>query len=81
MIGLEARREFDSGELRERRHVTLPPLAGLGGKKGRTKTRVSSVEHHWSISLDRVDALRSRLDLNPPADVAQLVEHITRLTG
>src|SRR3982751_7123383 len=31
VIGLEARREFDLGELRERRRVTLPLLAGLGG--------------------------------------------------
>ena len=31
VIGLEARREFDMGELRERRRVALPLLAGLGG--------------------------------------------------
>jgi Na+/H+ antiporter NhaA len=31
VIGLEARREFDLGELRERRRVALPLLAGLGG--------------------------------------------------
>src|SRR5690348_15160971 len=31
VIGLEARREFDLGELRERRRITLPLLAGLGG--------------------------------------------------
>jgi Na+/H+ antiporter NhaA len=31
VIGLEARREFDLGELRERRRVVLPLLAGLGG--------------------------------------------------
>ena len=31
VVGLEARREFDMGELRERRRVTLPLLAGLGG--------------------------------------------------
>jgi Na+/H+ antiporter NhaA len=31
VIGLEARREFDLGELRERRRVTLPLLAGVGG--------------------------------------------------
>ncbi len=31
VIGLEARREFDLGELRQRRRVTLPLLAGLGG--------------------------------------------------
>ncbi|MER7456640.1 Na+/H+ antiporter NhaA [Micromonospora sp. NPDC126480] len=31
VIGLELRRDFDIGELRERRRVTLPMLAGLGG--------------------------------------------------
>ena len=31
VIGLEARREFDIGELRQRRRVALPFLAGLGG--------------------------------------------------
>jgi Na+/H+ antiporter NhaA len=31
VIGLEARRELDLGELRDRRRVTLPVVAGLGG--------------------------------------------------
>ncbi|HEX6403666.1 MAG TPA: Na+/H+ antiporter NhaA [Pseudonocardiaceae bacterium] len=31
IIGLEARREFDMGELRERRRVALPLMAGIGG--------------------------------------------------
>jgi Na+/H+ antiporter NhaA len=31
VVGLEARREFDLGELRERRMVTLPVVAALGG--------------------------------------------------
>src|SRR6476619_6337501 len=31
VVGLEARREFDMGELRQRRRVTLPLLAGIGG--------------------------------------------------
>ncbi len=31
VVGLEARREFDLGELRERRRVLLPVSAGLGG--------------------------------------------------
>jgi Na+/H+ antiporter NhaA len=31
VAGLEARREFDMGELRERRRLTLPVLVGLGG--------------------------------------------------
>ncbi len=31
VVGLEARREFDVGELRERRRLTLPVFAALGG--------------------------------------------------
>jgi Na+/H+ antiporter NhaA len=31
VVGLEARREFDLGELRERQRMTLPLLAGLAG--------------------------------------------------
>src|SRR5262244_251019 len=31
VVGLEARREFDMGELRERRRASLPLAAGLGG--------------------------------------------------
>jgi Na+/H+ antiporter NhaA len=31
VVGLEARREFDMGELRDRRRVELPLAAGLGG--------------------------------------------------
>jgi Na+/H+ antiporter NhaA len=34
VIGLEARREFDLGELRDRPRVVLPLLAGLGGMIG-----------------------------------------------
>jgi Na+/H+ antiporter NhaA len=31
VVGLEARREFDLGELRDRRRVALPVFAGIGG--------------------------------------------------
>jgi Na+/H+ antiporter NhaA len=31
VVGLEARREFDMGELRDRRRLALPVVAGLGG--------------------------------------------------
>src|SRR6266850_3386941 len=31
VVGLESRREFDLGELRERRRVTMPFAAGVGG--------------------------------------------------
>src|SRR3954454_11210277 len=31
VVGLEARREFDTGELRERKRIALPVFAGVGG--------------------------------------------------
>ena len=31
VVGLEARREFDTGELRERKRIALPVFAGIGG--------------------------------------------------
>jgi Na+/H+ antiporter NhaA len=31
VVGLEARREFDMGELRDRRRLALPVMAGIGG--------------------------------------------------
>src|SRR5256886_11966672 len=34
VVGLEARREFDLGDLRERRRFALPLLAGNGGEAG-----------------------------------------------
>jgi Na+/H+ antiporter NhaA len=34
VVGLEARREFDLGELRERRRFALPVLAAVGGMGG-----------------------------------------------
>src|SRR5918999_18710 len=34
VVGLEARREFDMGALRERRRITLPALAAVGGMAG-----------------------------------------------
>ena len=34
VVGLEARREFDIGEFRERPRIILPVLAGLGGMLG-----------------------------------------------
>ena len=37
VVGLEARREFDLGELRERRRITLPLLAAIGGMRRRSR--------------------------------------------
>jgi Na+/H+ antiporter NhaA len=56
VVGLEARREFDMGELRQRRRLALPVLAGLGGmlvpvaiylamNAGRTS------RHGWGVAM------------------------------
>jgi len=45
VIGLEARRELDLGELRERRRVTLPVVAGLAFNAGRGSG------HGWGTAM------------------------------
>jgi Na+/H+ antiporter NhaA len=56
VVGLEARREFDLGELRDRRRLALPVAAGLGGmlvpiaiflaiNAGRTSS------HGWGVAM------------------------------
>ena len=49
VIGLEARREFDLGELRDRRRVALPLLAGLGGMLGPVAIYLAINAGHHSI--------------------------------
>ncbi len=56
VVGLEARREFDLGELRERRRLLLPLLAALGGMAvpvaiflGCNAGRASA--HGWGIAM------------------------------
>jgi Na+/H+ antiporter NhaA len=49
VIGLEARREFDLGELRERRRVALPLLAGVGGMVAPVAIFVAINAGHGSI--------------------------------
>jgi Na+/H+ antiporter NhaA len=62
VIGLEARREFDLGDLRERRRFILPGLAGLAGmavpvliylavNAGRSST------HGWGVAMSTDTAL------------------------
>jgi Na+/H+ antiporter NhaA len=56
VIGLEARREFDIGELRERRRVTLPLLAGLGGMAAAVGIYLAanaghSSAHGWGVAM------------------------------
>jgi Na+/H+ antiporter NhaA len=56
VVGLEARRELDMGELRERRRVALPVLAALGGMALPVATFLAlnggtSAAHGWGIAM------------------------------
>ena len=56
VVGLEARREFDMGELRERRRVTLPTLAGLAGMAVPAGIYLAfnagtSAAHGWGVAM------------------------------
>jgi Na+/H+ antiporter NhaA len=56
VVGLEARREFDMGELRERRRLALPVAAGLGGMIVPVAIFLavnagSSAEHGFGVSM------------------------------
>jgi Na+/H+ antiporter NhaA len=56
VVGLEARREFDLGELRERRRVALPLVAGLGGMAAAVAIYLAfnagrSSAHGWGIAM------------------------------
>jgi Na+/H+ antiporter NhaA len=56
VVGLEARREFDLGELRERRRFALPLLAGVGGMTAAVAIYLafnagSSSVHGWGVAM------------------------------
>jgi len=56
VVGLEARREFDLGELRERRRFALPLLAGIGGMAAGVAVYLAfnvgrSSAHGWGIAM------------------------------
>jgi Na+/H+ antiporter NhaA len=56
VIGLEARREFDMGELRERRRFTVPLLAGVAGMAVPASIFVlinagHSTAHGWGVAM------------------------------
>ena len=56
VVGLEARREFDIGELRERHRITLPFLAGLAGMAVPVGlylafTSGDSARHGWGVAM------------------------------
>src|SRR6476620_376392 len=56
VVGLEARREFDLGELRDRRRLALPVLAGLGGAFAAVAIYLAinagrSSAHGWGVAM------------------------------
>ncbi len=56
VVGLEARREFDIGEFRERPRIILPVLAGLGGMLGAIGLYLAinagrTSAHGWGVSM------------------------------
>jgi Na+/H+ antiporter NhaA len=56
VVGLEARREFDLGELRDRRRVALPLAAGVGGMLGPIAIFLAfnagrSSAHGWGVAM------------------------------
>ncbi len=56
VLGLEARREFDLGELRERRRFALPLLAGIGGMAVAVAIYLAfnagrSSAHGWGVAM------------------------------
>ncbi len=56
VVGLEARREFDLGELRDRRRFALPLVAGLAGMAGAISIYLAfnagrSSAHGWGIAM------------------------------
>jgi Na+/H+ antiporter NhaA len=62
VLGLEARREFDRGELRERRRVALPVLAAIGGMACAIAIYLafnlgSSTASGWGIAMSTDTAL------------------------
>jgi Na+/H+ antiporter NhaA len=56
VVGLEARREFDLGELRERRRVALPLVAAISGMAGAVLIYLAfnagrSSAHGWGVAM------------------------------
>jgi Na+/H+ antiporter NhaA len=62
VVGLETRREFDLGELRERRRFALPMLAAIGGMAAAVAIYLAfnlggSTAHGWGIAMSTDTAL------------------------
>ena len=56
VVGLEARREFDIGEFRDRARIILPVLAGLGGMAGAIGLYLAinagrASAHGWGVAM------------------------------
>src|SRR5271156_325350 len=56
VVGLEARREFDIGEFRERPRIILPVLAGVGGMAGAVGLYIAinagrTSVHGWGVAM------------------------------
>jgi Na+/H+ antiporter NhaA len=73
VVGLEARREFDLGELRERKRITLPLLAAIGGMALPVAIYVAinaghGTTHGWgaAMSTDTAFALGALALVGPP---------------
>src|SRR5947199_8700578 len=61
VVGLDARREFDLGELRERRRFALPLVAALGGMAGAIAIYLlfnggASSAHGWHVAVSTAPA-------------------------
>src|SRR4051794_40570960 len=74
VVGLEARREFDLGELRERRRFALPLLAGLGGAAASVAIYLAfnagrDSVHGWGVAMstDTAFALAWLALVGPPS--------------
>ena len=77
VVGLEAKREFDLGALRDRRRLTLPVLAALGGIAASAARRTSP----WPAAprvgrgdLDRHRARPRRADARAAATACFLLD-------
>jgi Na+/H+ antiporter NhaA len=73
VVGLEARREFDLGELRERKRITLPLLAAIGGMALPVAIYLAinsghGTTHGWgaAMSTDTAFALGALALVGPP---------------
>jgi Na+/H+ antiporter NhaA len=56
VIGLEARREFDLGEFRDRQRIVLPVLCGIGGMVGAVLVYLAfngggHAHHGWGVAM------------------------------